>query len=217
MGMKNRKILALVVAGLCLVPAVPTFADNGPDGTVVGTDPTGDWGGESDLAPLGNELGQDLKQASIDMITKKTVTFKITVDSLPDLDPTFLGYYVWSFRIGKDRVGLVSCGNFVADCDARDHFVVITGCKIIPPKDEDPIGITSSVECDRLGEVAATYDSTAETISVPVTLSTLRIRRGSTLNMRNGFLLASPYVAYFDSDGRSDFDTMRTKGIFRIP
>ena len=215
--MKNRKILALLVAGLCLVPAVPTFAGKGSDGTVVGTDPSGDWGGKSGLAPLGTELGQDLKQASVDMTTKKTVTFKITLDGLPDLDPTFLGYYVWSFQIGKGRVGLVSCGNFVADCEARDHFVVISGCKIIPPKDEDPIGITSSVECDRLGEVAANYDSTAETISIPVTLATLGIRRGSTLNMRNGFLMASPYVGYFDSEGRSDFDTMRTKGIVRIP
>lgn len=211
-----RKTLAIMtVAGLVLgALAAPSAvagkkkAKSGP--LVVGTDPAGDWGAGVDptLAPVGDALGQDLVEATIEMADKETVNFVMKLNSLP---PTGgvpeASRYTWDMNVDGEFVELD--GKFTnysrGACDP-------TAGSCPPPRDPGPQpfavrGNCAANEanvtlCEEIGIVQATFDAGEGTITVPVPLEMINAKNGSKIdpgiNIFGGSISAAP-SAFFTS------------------
>lgn len=183
-------LLALVLAGALLIPAGAASAKakkkSGP--VVVGKDAPDDWGSnvEAGIAPIGTPLGQELVEASIGMADKKTVNFIIKTSFLPPSGgvPEFTRY-IWEFLVDGDTLELD--GKFTnytrGACDP-------TSGQCPPPRDPglQPFfvrgncgSIGTTVVCEELGIVQASFDSAEATITIPVPLELIGAKPGSEI------------------------------------
>ena len=231
--MKRRSILSLLLVGLLVgsVLVAPTSAGakgkkkkSGP--VVVGKDDAADWGSNVDgtLAPVGNALGQELVEASIGMADAKTVNFIIKVASLPPAGgmPEFTRYN-WDFVVDGNSLELD--GKFTnytrGVCDP-------TANSCPPPRDPgmSPFFIRgncstvgTTVVCEELGIVNATFDAGSGTITIPVPLAMIEAKPGSKIQGGTSDFggtvaaAASAFVSPFAAPN----DSMMALGTFVVP
>ncbi|MFN2524826.1 MAG: hypothetical protein ABR505_00955 [Actinomycetota bacterium] len=233
--MRPRTALAILLAaslmaGL-LFPLIPATAQKAPaEPTVVAEDPEGDWGtDDTGAAPGGNQLGQDLVEASIGMADATTINFVIKLTSLPPIGgtPEFTRY-LWDFTIDGNLVQLD--GKFTnysrGVCDPNSG-----ACP--PPRDPGmrPFFLRgncrteNSVQvCDELAIIEATFDTAEATITIPVTLEQLQAKPGSIIGIGStesvagfgGGQIVATVSAYF-SIGNLPHDDMVMTQTFTIP
>lgn len=186
--------LAAVVAGAALLAgaaiggtAQAAKTKKGP--VVVGTDAADDWGSnvDSQLAPAGNQLGQELVEAAIEKADAKTLNFVIKVAGLPASGgvPEFTRY-VWTMTV--DGTLIQVDGKFTnysrAACDP-------TAGTCPPPRDpgQAPFQVRgnctenggAAVTCEEIGLVKGTFDTASGTITIPVPLELLGAKSGSVI------------------------------------
>lgn len=204
-----RKNLAVVLAAAMVAAcfALPGTAvaakgkkKSGPQ--VVATDPVGDWGSNQDpaLGPIGDVLGQDLVEATIQMVDKETLEFVIKLNALPPTGglPEF-SRYSWNFSVdGEPRELDGKFTNYSRGvCDP-------TSGQCPPPRDpgSTPFFLrgecetidataTSFVACEELALIEAAFDSAEGTITIPVSLEALGAKPGSKIEPMNGTFDAS--------------------------
>lgn len=193
--MRSRILVSgIVVACLALSAfAGPAGADAkkkkkkkaGP--VVIGTDDAGDWGANADptLAPLGDVLGQDLVEATIEMADEETINFIIKVNALP---PTGgvpeASRYTWDF---------VADGNAFNMSGAFTEFIrgvcnpLHTGA-CPPPQNPGtaPFFIrhgpcTVGADCIVDAWVNATFDAASGTITIPVPMEAIQAKPGTEI------------------------------------
>lgn len=184
--------LAAVVAGAALLAgaviggsAQAAKPKKGP--TVVATDAADDWGSNKDpqLAPIGNELGQELVEAAIAKADATTLNFIIKVASLPSNGGVpEVSRYVWTMTV--DGTLLQLDGKFTnysrGACDP-------TAGTCPPPRDPGsaPFMVrgncteVGAVTCEEIGLVNATFDSASGTITIPVPMELLGAKPGSVI------------------------------------
>lgn len=172
---------------------------------VVGTDPDGDWGAdvEPTIAPLGDALGQDLTEATIEMADKETINFIIKLNSLPPSGGMpEISRYTWNFNVDGEPAELD--GKFTnysrGACDP-------TAGSCPPPRDpgQQPFALRGNCSttsagnvttCEELGLVQATFDAAAGTITIPVPIELLNAKHGSKIepgvNILGGAVSAAP-------------------------
>jgi hypothetical protein len=192
--MRTHMRIAAVVAGAALLAgaaiggsAQAAKAKKGP--TVVGVDAADDWGSNVDpqLAPVGNQLGQELVEAAIEKADAKTLNFIIKVAGLPSSGgvPEF-SRYVWTMTV--DGTLLQVDGKFTnyhrGACDP-------TAGTCPPPRDpgEAPFMVRgnctdnggTAVTCEEIGLVNGAFDAAAGTITVPVPMELLGAKPGSVI------------------------------------
>ena len=102
--MNARRLVSLalvaVLVGALAGSSTPAVAAKKPK--VVGTDPAGDWAHNINTAasPVGNQLGQDLLEASIGLKDATTLNFIIKVGNLPPWGGwPEVTRYVWSLDV----------------------------------------------------------------------------------------------------------------------
>lgn len=232
--MQTRKLttlaLATLVAAALMAGSNPATAAKPKPPKVVAEDPAGDWDFQDNTAPspLGNALGQDLLQGSIGMKDKKTVNFIIKVGSLP---PTGgwpeVTRYIWSLSVDGKYVELD--GKFTnysrGACDP-------TSGQCPPPRDPgqapflirgDCETIENTTVCQELGIVQATFDASAGTITIPVSLELLRAKKRSVIGPGESTFSASiggPIIAIpsaFLSSAAFPSDAMLMTTTFKVP
>jgi hypothetical protein len=225
-------ILLAAAVGTALIVAGPAAAKKKAKGpVVVGTDTTGDWGANSDpqLAPVGDEMGGDLVEASITMADKTTVNFIITVNKLPGSGGTPEAMrYIWSASVDGEYVELD--GKFTnysrGACDP-------TAGSCPPPRDprKAPFAVrgncttneASVTTCEEIGLVHAEFNVDAATITIPVPLELLGAKKGSKITagtsdftaQAGGPVLTIPSAFFSRSDMPSD--AMQITGTFVVP
>ncbi|MGH2753518.1 MAG: hypothetical protein ACRDLB_03725, partial [Actinomycetota bacterium] len=164
---KTRRILAILAAAGLLVGAIQAGPAGAKGGklVVVGTDAADDWGDNVDptLAPLGDALGQELVEASIQPADAKTLNFNIVVNSLPASGGVpELTRYVWTMTVDGELLQLD--GKFTnysrGACDP-------TAGTCPPPRDPGmgPFSVRgnctdnqgAAVTCEEIGSVTATF------------------------------------------------------------
>jgi hypothetical protein len=229
--MKRRSVVSLLLAGLVTASFVGTSgvasAGKSKAPTVVGTDASDDWGSnvEAALAPVGNALGQELVEASIGMADAKTVNFIIKVASLPPAGgmPEFTRYN-WDFIVdGSNNVELD--GKFTnytrGACDP-------TAGSCPPPRDPGTAPfflrgncttVGTTVVCEELGLVNATFDAASGTITIPVPLSLIKAKPGSKITGGASDFGGSVAAAAsaFVSPFAAPNDNLVVTGTFTIP
>ena len=186
--MKNRFLVVaaalLVVVALVLPVGTATAA---PKPTVVGTDPGDDWGANAEgaLNPLGGPLGQELVEASIGMADAKTVNFVIKVAMLPPTGgvPEF-SRYNWDFAVNGTAFQLT--GGFTEFIRGVCNPLHTNSCP--PPQNpgmqpfflrQGPCTVPN--ECNVLGIMHATFDTSTGTITIPVPLALLKGKPGAKI------------------------------------
>ena len=186
--------LAAVIAGAGLLAgaaiggsAQAAKPKKGP--MVVGTDAADDWGSNKDpqLAPLGNQLGQELVEAAIEKADATTLNFIIKVASLPSSGGVpEASRYVWTMTV--DGTLLQVDGKFTnysrGACDP-------TAGTCPPPRDpgQGPFMVRGNctdnganvVTCEEIGLVNATFDVASGTITIPVPMELLGAKPGSVI------------------------------------
>ncbi|MCA1675912.1 MAG: hypothetical protein LC799_28320 [Actinobacteria bacterium] len=186
-----KKLIMLAIAGALVTGLFGNAAHAGKTRlTVVGTDPSGDWGENVDpeISPIGDVLGQDLVGASIGMADAKTVAFVITVKSLPPIGGTpEVTRYGWDFNVDDNGVSLD--GKFTnysrGICDPNSGH-----CP--PPRDPgtQPFFLradcytddANQTYCKEKGIVHATFDAAKGTITIPVPLKLIGAKPGSEIS-----------------------------------
>lgn len=200
--MKSKTLIALSLAALLALSVVgPSAAvakkkKKAPKGPVVmGTDDAGDWGNNNttgeDISALGNELGMDLIEASIEMADKETVNFVITVDNLPATGGIpEIPRYIWSLDIDGEYTELDGkftnysrgvCDPTAGTCPlprdpGQQPFFVRGNCTT-----DATANLTT---CQELGIVQAAFDPAEGTITIPVPLELIGAKKGSKI--KNG-------------------------------
>ena len=191
--MRKHMRLAAVVAGAALLAGAALGASaqakpkKGP--VVVGTDVADDWGSnvDSQLAPIGNQLGQELVEAALEKVDASTLNFIIKVDSLPASGGVpEITRYVWTMTV--DGTLLQLDGKFTnysrGTCDP-------TAGTCPPPRDpgQAPFMVRgnctdnggAAVTCEEIGLVKGVFDTASGTITVPVPLELLGAKPGSVI------------------------------------
>lgn len=176
---------AAFVAGALVGGPASAAPKKGP--VVVGTDDAGDWGSNVDgqLAPVGNQLGQELVEASIEQVDATTLNFIIKVASLPASGGVpEVPRYVWTMTV--DGTLLQLDGKFTnfhrGACDP-------TAGNCPPPRNpgQGPFMVRGNcvegevVTCEEIGLVNATFDAASGTITIPVSLELLGAKAGSKI------------------------------------
>ena len=213
--MKNRWLL-LAAALLVLTALVAPMgtATAAPKPMVVGTDDDGDWGANVDatLAPLGGPLGQELLEASIGMADAKTVNFVIKVAMLP---PTGgvpeASRYNWDFTVNGNAFQLT--GGFTEFIRGVCNPLHTNSCP--PPQNpgmqpfflrQGPCTVPN--ECNVLGIMHATFDTSTGTITIPVPLELLKGKPGAKIGPASstfgGGIYAAPAVLVSSASLPSD-------------
>lgn len=241
-----HKLLALsLVASLAVIWVVPgrgALAQKGPKSApkLVGTDADNDWGAnvDSNLAPVGDELGQELIEAHLMMGDPETVYFVIMVKNLPVSNagvPEFTRYG-WDFTV--DGKPMLISGGFTE--------VVRTFCYPLhtepqcPPNVGDPqqsierpffvregectVGAGGVSDCRVRGVVSAIFEQqslhTAKgMVTVPIPLEILGAKPGSKIGPATGFLGGTIYAspAAVVVNGNFPHDTMAVTKTFVVP
>ncbi len=191
--MRTHMRLAAVVAGAALLAgaaiggsAQAAKPKKGP--VVVGTDAADDWGSNVDgqLAPIGNQLGQELVEAAIEKADATTLNFIIKVNSLPASGGVpEIARYVWTMTVDGELIQLD--GKFTnysrGACDP-------TAGTCPPPRDpgQAPFMVrgncvdnTAAVTCEEIGLVNGAFDAATGTITIPVPLELLGAKAGSVI------------------------------------
>lgn len=192
--MKNHKRILAIVAGVGLLagaaisgPAQAAKTKKGP--VVVGTDAADDWGSNVDgqLAPVGNQLGQELVEASIEKADATTINFVIKVAGLPSGGGIpELSRYVWTMTV--DGTLLQVDGKFTnysrGACDP-------TAGTCPPPRDPGmaPFMVRgnctdnggAAITCEEIGLVKGAFDVATGTITIPVPMELLGAKPGSVI------------------------------------
>ena len=186
----SKKLLTIALAGaLAITWAVPSGAKKKSRPVVLGTDPATDWGSNVDpqLSPIGQQLGMELTEASINKVDKKNLEFIIGVAALPGSGgiPEFVRY-VWTITVDGELIQLD--GKFTnyhrGACDP-------TAGTCPPPRDPGtaPFMVRgnctdnggAAVTCEEIGLVNGSFDAAAGTITVPVSLELLGAKPGSKI------------------------------------
>lgn len=231
--------IAALVVGALLLPSGASAASKGATPTVVGTDPAGDWGQaaapDASLYPvfaqLGDSLGEDLTGAAIAKTDAKTLTFTITVNSLP---PTGgvpeISRYGWDMTVDGKFVELDGkWSNYSRGaCDP-------TSGQCPPPRDPgmQPFLVRGNctttsagsnvTTCQELGIVHATFDASKGTISIPVPMDLIHAKAGSKIAGSPGdfsSLLGGPVYAVpatFLSESAYPADTIPALKTYVVP
>ena len=207
----RARILAVAAALLVVVPAAGAAPSPRP-ATIVGVDPAADWGSNATVGKVGDSLGQDLIRASV-ASAGSNLRFELKLAHLPDFDPTVSAVYSWGFKLRGHRRVLISCGNFVQDCSARQNFHLMGDCVLYEGRPETPAD--DEFDCERLGELPATYSAATSAITLSIPLKTMRARPGDTLVMKNEYIQASPQVVF--ATEVTDVDQMKMHRNFTIP
>lgn len=226
-----RKLAALtgaaLLAGALAAGAADAKPKKGP--VVVGTDAADDWGSNVDkqLAPIGNQLGQELVEASIEKADATTLNFIIKVAGLPPSGgvPEFTRY-VWTMTV--DGTLLQLDGKFTnysrGTCDP-------TAGTCPPPRDpgQAPFMVRgnctdnggAAVTCEEIGLVKGTFDAGAGTITVPVPLELLGAKAGSTIahGVQPGSNFAGVWAipSAWASQGNMPLDEMLISKAYVVP
>ncbi|MDQ3879271.1 MAG: hypothetical protein M3290_13120 [Actinomycetota bacterium] len=217
-GKLVRRCSALAVAALALgallIPSAASAKASATGPVTVGTDPAGDWGQaaapDASLYPvfaqLGDSLGQDLTGAAIAKTDAKTLTFTITVHSLPvNGGVPEVSRYGWDMSVDGKFVELDGkWTNYTRGaCDP-------TSGQCPPPRDPgmQPFLVrgdctttsagSNVTTCKELGIVHATFDASKGTISIPVPMDLIHAKPGSKIGgMAGDFssLLGGPVYA----------------------
>ena len=231
--MKRKTIAALLLSGLIAgaLAGTPGVASAGKKKkaagpVVVGKDAANDWGTNVDpnIAPIGNALGQELVEASIGMADKKTVNFIIKVASLPAPGgmPEFTRYN-WDFSVDGNSMELD--GKFTnysrGACDP-------TAGSCPPPRDPGSAPfflrgncstVGTTIVCEELGLVNASFDAGSGTITIPVPLSMIKGKPGSKImggtSDFGGSIAAA--ASAFVSPFAAPNDNMVATGTFVVP
>lgn len=234
--MKKTFALALttaLVAGAMFAPSATAQKKKkkpkvkaGP--VVVGTDPAGDWGANTDpsLAPLGNALGMDLIGAEVGPGEKGTLNFVIKLTSLPATGGTPEGArYTWDMLVNGEEVELD--GKFTnysrGVCDP-------TSGACPPPRDpgQQPFFVrgncgliegTNVTACEELGIVQAKFDSAKATITIPVPMDLIGAKAGSKLTWGQGLFggTIDAMPAAFFSNGTMPSDSLTATTDYVVP
>lgn len=193
---RNRLVALALAAALVAAFAMPAStasaakkkkAPAGP--VVVGTDDAGDFNfqDEPTFSPLGDVFGADLVEASIEMADPKTVNFIIKVNALQTV-PEFVRY-IWGMELDGEYVELDgkftnysrgACDPTSGQCPPpRDPgpqpFLVRGDCEIIDA------GAAPTTVCQELGVVQAAFDTSANTITIPVPAEMIAAKPGSKI------------------------------------
>lgn len=222
-----KKLIMLAIAGALVTGLFGNAAHAGKTKlTVVGTDPSDDWGDNVDpeIAPIGDVLGQELIGASIGMADAKTVAFVITVKSLPPIGGTpEVTRYGWDFNVDGNGVSLD--GKFTnysrGICD-------LTSGQCPPPRDPGPqpffvradcvTDTANQTFCKEKGIVQATFDAARGTITIPVPMGLIGAKPGSKISPATvffGFVTASPSV--YASNTAMPLDKLFPTKTFVVP
>lgn len=200
--------LALVVLGIAGGPASAKRSKT----MVVGKDAAGDWSKDINpaLAPLGDQLGQDLVSATIDATSPTEIAFVFGLTSLPT-DQAPASVLVWDFTIGDKWWRLTN-----ALCDPSS---TVTGTPPAvtpnPPTScvpEPGVGATFELmecgdarvvnvfaNCLARESVQAELDAGAGTISVSVSRDAIGAVKGSRIGPKDfpfGPVAARPAIPY---------------------
>lgn len=222
-------VSAVVVAGALLGPA--TSAAGAAKPFVTGTDPVGDFhglDGDPAWAPLGDVFGADLVKASIVKADAKTLEFIIEVNSLNTVPEVVR--YIWGMNIDDEYVELDgkytnysrgTCDPTSGQCPpprdpGQQPFLVRGDCG------QDPNASNVTV-CKELGIVKAVFDTTANTITIPVPMDLIGAKPKSKITIGNsdfssqagGNVLA--ILSAFFSQSNWPADSMMTTKTFVVP
>ena len=225
-----RKLAALMGAALlagALAGAAEAKPTKGP--VVVATDAADDWGSNVDkqLAPVGNQLGQELIEASIEKADAATLNFIIKVAGLPPSGgvPEFTRY-VWTMTV--DGTLLQVDGKFTnysrGACDP-------TAGTCPPPRDpgQAPFMVRgnctdnggAAVTCEEIGLVNGTFDAGAGTVTIPVPMELLGAKVGSTIahGIQPGSNFAGVWAipSAWASQGNMPLDEMLISKAYVVP
>jgi hypothetical protein len=244
--MKLHKLLALSLFGsLAVMWAAPGSGALAQEkkkwkGQVVGTDADNDWGANVDprLAPVGDELGQELVEAHLRMPDAETVNFVIRVKSLPANDagvPEFTRYG-WDFSV-DGRPMLIS-GGFTEVL--RTFCYPLHSQPRCPPSFGDPqqslehpffvhegactVGTGGVSDCRVKAVVSATFEHRSlhagtGMITVPIPLEAIGAKPGSKIGPAEGALGGTIYAspAVIVASGNFPNDTMLVTKTFVVP
>jgi len=186
----KRFITFLLLGAALAASSIPSaHAGKAPKPFVVGTDAAGDFGANQDatLSPIGEALGMDLIEASIQQADAKTLNFIIKVSGLPPTGGTpEVARYVWTMQVGSELIQLDgkwtnysrgTCDPTAGTCPPpRDPgmgpFMVRGNCT-------DNGG--TAVTCEEIGLVSATFDAASGTITIPVATELLGAKKGTKI------------------------------------
>lgn len=232
--MKRKAVVSMLLSGLLAASlvgaAAPASAGKKASGpVVVGTDEAGDWGSNSaagsDIAPIGDTLGQDLTGASIAMNGTDKVDFIMSVNNLPASGGVpEISRYTWDMDVDGEFLELDGkfsnysrgvCDPTSGQCQAgpRDPgmqpFFVRGNCAA----NEANVTI-----CEELGIVKGVFDSAKKTITVTVPLDLLGAKSGSKItpgtNIFGGSISATP--AAFVTSNYMPLDTLTVTKTFVV-
>lgn len=228
--MRFKTLLSLVacalVASVLVAPITTQAAPKPKPPLVVGTDPAGDWGCSvnCELSDLGNELGQDLLEATIGMPDTKTLNFVIKVGKLPSGGgvPEFTRY-TWELLVDSTPVQI--SGAFTeylrGTCNPTYNPLICP-----PPRDpgEAPFflrvgGCTVGGPCEEIGLVHAAFDPAAGTITIPVPLEMLGAKPktaiGPNASLFGGAIYSAPAAVV--TNASMPADTLMVTETFVVP
>lgn len=220
-------LLGALVAGLTSGSAIAAKKKKTKAGPmVVGTDDAGDWGANADptVAPLGEQLGQDLVEATIAPGEEKgIVNFIIKVTALPaNGGVPEASRYNWDIIVDGDAYQLT--GAWTEYIRGVCNPLHTGACP--PPQDpgQQPFMIrtgpcTVGSDCFLEGIVQATFDPAEGTITVPVPLDLIGAKPGSKIapgtSTMGGTVYAAP--AAMVSNASLPNDTMLVLKTFTGP
>ncbi len=240
--MKPHKLLALsLVASLAVMWVAPGRSALAQKwkGQVVGTDAANDWGANVDpsLAPVGDELGQELVEAHLRMADAETVNFAIRLKSLPANDAGIpeVTRYGWDFTV--DGKHMLISGGFT---DVLRTFCYPLHSPQCPPNFGNPerslerpffvyegactLGTGGVSDCRVKAVVSATFEHRSlhagtGMITVPVPLEAIGAKPGSKIEPAEGALGETIYAApaVIVASGSCPHDTMLVTETFTVP
>lgn len=228
--MRFKTLLTLATCALMtsalIAPTATQAAPKPKPPLVVGVDPAGDWGCNQNCAAkdFGNELGQDLLEATIGMSDPKTLNFTIKVAKLPSGGgvPEF-SRYTWELLVDDTPVQI--SGGFTeylrGTCNPTYNPLICP-----PPRDpgEAPFfvrvgGCTVGGPCEELGLAHGKFDPAAGTITIPVPLEVLgakpKTKIGPNTSLFGGAIYAAPAAVV--TNAQVPADTLAVTKTFVVP
>lgn len=190
--MRSTKFVALAlaasVAAAFAMPSVATAAKKKSGPVVVGTDSVGDFhglDGDPAFAPLGDPLGADLVKTSIHKADNETLHFIIEVNSLETVPE--LIRYIWGITVDGEYAEFDGkytnysrgvCDPTSGQCPpprdpGQQPFMVRANC--------GDAGTGNFTVCEEVGVVQATFDTTANTITIPVPMEMINAKPKSKI------------------------------------